>query len=177
MSRVCRPERNDVEPSEQSRERDQVLAVAALIRQVSTNSNRYADTVRRRLDLARSDMTAMELISSHALAGEPISPGELAQRLQLSASAVTSLVDRLERVGHVERIPDPHDRRRQQLWLTASADQVARAAFQPMGRAIRAALDTHSDAELEVTAAVLRQVIAVIDDLAEEPNVASSDRR
>lgn len=166
--RACRPERNDVEPSEQSPERDRVLEVAALVRQVSTNSNRYADTVRRRLELARSDMTAMELISSYARAGAPISPGELAQRLRLSASAVTSLVDRLERVGHVERSPDVRDRRRQQLRLTDSADELASAAFLPLGRAIRAVLQDRSDAELEAAAAVLHEVLAVINALTNE---------
>jgi DNA-binding MarR family transcriptional regulator len=37
--------------------------------------------------------------------------GRLEERLSMSPGAVTALVDRLERKGYVERIPNPKDRR------------------------------------------------------------------
>ena len=37
--------------------------------------------------------------------------GRLGERLSMSPGAVTALVDRLERKGYVERIPNPKDRR------------------------------------------------------------------
>lgn len=128
----------------------------------------FAGTIRRRLDMARSDMTALSVIAAGDRSGEPISPSELAQRLQLSASAVTSLVDRLERVGHVERSRHARDRRRQQLHLTDSAGAVTAAAFQPLSRAIRESLQKHSDAELAAAAAVLNDAVAAIERLIEE---------
>src|SRR3954467_7428888 len=50
------------------------------------------------LDAARSDSTA--------------TPGWLGDQLGLNSAAVTALIDRLERVGHVRRVRDTHDRRR-----------------------------------------------------------------
>lgn len=49
---------------------------------------------------------------------------ELARRLQLDASNLTGLVDRLEQRGLVERRPDPADRRVKQLTLTAAGAEL-----------------------------------------------------
>ena len=40
-----------------------------------------------------------------------MTPGRLGGRLSMSPGAVTALVDRLEGRGHVERTPNPKDRR------------------------------------------------------------------
>jgi DNA-binding MarR family transcriptional regulator len=40
-----------------------------------------------------------------------LTPTELSRRLSLSSGAITALVDRLERTGHVQRRPNPADRR------------------------------------------------------------------
>lgn len=52
-------------------------------------------------------MAALE----HLQAAGPMTPGRLGGRLSMSPAAVTALVDRLERRGHVERMPNPDDRR------------------------------------------------------------------
>lgn len=44
--------------------------------------------------------------------GAPLSPGEIAARLKLATGTVTSVVDRLERQGLVQRDRHPDDRRR-----------------------------------------------------------------
>ncbi len=47
------------------------------------------------------------------------SPGRLAESLDLSASAMTNRLDRLERAGIVRRLPDPADRRGLKIEPTA----------------------------------------------------------
>jgi DNA-binding MarR family transcriptional regulator len=42
----------------------------------------------------------------------PLTAGQVADRTGLTTGAVTRLIDRLERAGHVRRVPDPVDRRR-----------------------------------------------------------------
>ncbi|GAA2009470.1 MarR family transcriptional regulator [Nocardiopsis rhodophaea] len=49
-------------------------------------------------------------------------PSELARRTSLTTGAITKLIDRLARIGLVERTPDEEDRRR--VWLTVS-DQAS----------------------------------------------------
>ncbi len=53
-------------------------------------------------------------------AGPPFrrSAGELAKRAELSSGAMTSRLDRLEKAGFVERLPDPDDRRGVLVGLT-----------------------------------------------------------
>lgn len=50
--------------------------------------------------------------------GGRCSMSELAERVGLSRAAMTTLADRIERAGYVERIPDPADRRRILLGVT-----------------------------------------------------------
>lgn len=51
--------------------------------------------------------------------------GKIGERLQVHATSVTSLIDRLERDGYVERVPHPSDRRTTLGRLTDSGRQVA----------------------------------------------------
>src|ERR1700694_5475027 len=54
-----------------------------------------------------------EMLAALLRAGAPyrLSPGRLAAAMVLSSGATTNRIDKLEEVGLVERLPDPHDRR------------------------------------------------------------------
>ena len=68
----------------------------------------FAAAMARRMGLGLSEMAALEhLQHSHGR----LTPTELGRRPSLSSGAVTPLVDRLERTGHVERRPNPAARR------------------------------------------------------------------
>lgn len=62
-------------------------------------------------------LTESQALSSLALHGER-GQSDLARDLQLTSSASTALVDRLERQGVAERTRHPHDRRRIIVRLT-----------------------------------------------------------
>ncbi|GAA2452863.1 MarR family transcriptional regulator [Actinomadura vinacea] len=66
------------------------------------------------------DRAAVPLLRLLADAGEPMRPGELAARLAVEAPHVTRLVQRLEKAGYVERVPDPGDGRAQRVRLRAA---------------------------------------------------------
>src|ERR671914_1950291 len=68
----------------------------------------FAAAMARRTGLGLSEMAALEHLR-HSHGG--LTPTELGRRLSLSSGAITALVDRLERTGHVERRPKPPDRR------------------------------------------------------------------
>jgi DNA-binding MarR family transcriptional regulator len=61
-------------------------------------------------------------------AGERLRMSELAERLLLSRSGLTRLVDRLERQGLVERVPCPEDHRGYFACLTTAGREKLRAA-------------------------------------------------
>ncbi len=68
----------------------------------------FAAAMARRAGLGLSEMAALEHLQ-HSHGG--LTPTQLGGRLSLSSGAITALVDRLEKTGHVERRPKPADRR------------------------------------------------------------------
>jgi DNA-binding MarR family transcriptional regulator len=52
----------------------------------------------------------------------------LAERAQIAKQTATALVDKLERAGYVERVPDPTDGRARLVRMTARAQEVIRHA-------------------------------------------------
>lgn len=94
------------------------------------------------------------------LSGEPeMTARRLAQLLNCDASTATSMVDRLERLGLVHRIPHPSDRRAKLLQLTpqgcALRDRVIQHAIE---RSPFARLDDHGRLQLH---ALLREAAGV----------------
>ncbi|SEK88980.1 MarR family winged helix-turn-helix transcriptional regulator [Streptacidiphilus jiangxiensis] len=57
-------------------------------------------------------------------AGAAASQQELAARMGVAPSLVVSLADHLEQLGAVQRVRDPHDRRRQVLTLTSDGRRL-----------------------------------------------------
>lgn len=150
-------------------ERTPVHAVATRLREMSTLSQGYADRVSRHLEVHRSDLSAMGVIAQSARDGDTLSAGQLARRLAMSPAAVTALVDRLARAGHVQRQRDERDRRRVTLGLTPHAGAVSAQMFRPLGQRLRDALSPYSDDELALVARVLDDVIAATKGALEQP--------
>lgn len=61
-----------------------------------------------------------------AAEGEGVTPKQAGEYLELSTGAMTSLIDRLEQRDHIERRPNPLDRRSILIHLTPSGAEVAR---------------------------------------------------
>lgn len=66
------------------------------------------------------------LVHLSAIEGQATTPKHAGDLLELSTGAMTSLLDRLERHGHLERRPNPVDRRSILVHLTPSGAAVAR---------------------------------------------------
>lgn len=81
--------------------------LANLVREHSSAVIRYAAATAKRMGLEASELSALE----HLQAAGPMALGQLGERLSMSPGAVTALVDRLEKKGYVERLPNPKDRR------------------------------------------------------------------
>lgn len=76
--------------------------------------------------------------------------GKIGERLQVHPTSVTSLIDRLERDGYVERAPHPSDRRTTLAQLTVAGRNVAGQATRILNedRFGMDALSTESHEEL-----------------------------
>ncbi|WP_191841394.1 MarR family winged helix-turn-helix transcriptional regulator [Catellatospora chokoriensis] len=136
--------------------------VARALQVSAVESDVFVDVFARAHHLGRSDLNAIMWIAASAEQGRPLTAGELAGRLGLGASATTSLIDRLEAVGHVERVRDPRDRRRLTLSMNDTALAMARDFFQPLGRRMAEALTDLPTEDLLVAAEVIRRMTGAI---------------
>ena len=107
--------------------------------------------------LGESDAAALRLVVDRA-EQDPVTPTEIAAHLGLTTSAVTSLVDRLVRDGHVETRPHPSDRRRKVVVPTASA-----AATDPLERHVDELVAQLSTRSRQVIADFLDRVAAAAE--------------
>jgi DNA-binding MarR family transcriptional regulator len=114
----------------------EVAQVVELLRALNVENDRMADVFAGRHGLHRTDLDALVHVMDAERAGEPLSPGQLAQRLGLSAPATTALVDRLERSGHVRRRRDEADRRRLVLEMEDKARATGRELFGELGAGV-----------------------------------------
>lgn len=87
----------------------------------------------------------------------PLGASEIAARTGLAPASVTSLVDRLEAKGLVQRVRDQGDRRRVTVALTAQASGPQAAVFGALGSMLDRVLEPYSDQELAVILSFLRQ--------------------
>jgi DNA-binding MarR family transcriptional regulator len=105
------------------------------------------DLVTEAMGINRTDARCLDILEQHGRT----SAGELARESQLSTGAVTAVIDRLERAGYAQRVPDPGDRRRVLVELTEFARrQVSELMGQPLRQATVPVMERYSDAELEL---------------------------
>src|SRR5438445_9132317 len=88
-------------------------SVGRLARRHSTASVLFHHAVAESLGLGPTDHKCLDLLRERgAMTGS-----ELAAITGLTSGAITGVVARLEQAGYLRREPDPHDRRKQILYL------------------------------------------------------------
>ena len=115
-------------------------------------------------------LSQMEVLGEVSRTGV-ITPAELAARMQVRVQSLTDSINELERRALMSRRPDPHDRRRQLLELTAAG-----GALLDGDRAQRDAwLDTAVTEHLsDLEAGLLMLVAPVLRKLADADRAQSS---
>ena len=86
--------------------------VVRLVQLLVLEGGRVAGAFAHRHGLHHTDVEALTRVLVAQTRGAPLTPGALGADLGLSSGAVTAVVDRLERAGHVVRGRDATDRRR-----------------------------------------------------------------
>ncbi len=142
---------------------EQTGALQALRAAVAA-AGRVRHVIARRAGLSETDLVAME----HLLE-EPVGPGELARRLDVTTAAATGLVDRLARRGHVERRPHERDRRRTTVEVTPSGREEVLAHLLPMFLALDRLDRSFSAEERAVVERYLRGAAAAFAEVEATP--------
>lgn len=119
--------------------------VAMSVRGLLLGIERHRLLVAGRLGIGLYELVAL----GHLYADGPLSPGAIAGRLHVTSASVTGVIDRLERVGLVERSPHPTDRRRVLVTITPAGTAAVDPAFASFADAIEDAARDFDDAGRE----------------------------
>ncbi|HZA17883.1 MAG TPA: MarR family transcriptional regulator [Pseudonocardiaceae bacterium] len=126
-----------------------------LMRAHASAATRYAAAVAKRMGIGASELAALE----HLEAAGPLTPGQLGGRLSMTAGAVTALLDRLEGRGHVERSPNPDDRRSAIVRETEKGRHDSLAHLWPYIEEMRRIEESFTDEEKAVISRFLTAAI------------------
>lgn len=132
-----------------------------LISDIIDTSRELMAQMSRSMGVNATDLAAIQLLM---MAG-PLTPSEIAQRLDMSPAAVTTVIDRLERVGSVTRNPHPSDRRAILVTVSSAAMEFAVSSVLPMALAIDAVIDEFDADDQAAITRYLTRVLEVHQDL------------
>ena len=122
-----------------------VMELTAAIRRYQRETDALDQALADRLGLNRTDLRCVDLLLE-----QPRSPKELADAAGLSQSAMTTALDRLERMGYARRVRDDPDRRRLRVHLTPDLLALIGELFGPFAAEAAAEAERYSEAELEL---------------------------
>ena len=131
-----------------SQEGKQALAgrLMLALRRSSAAGVLHGQTIARRVGVNSTDLECLDLI----LMSGPSTAGEIARHTGLTSGAVTGLIDRLERLGLVERTADPADRRKVLVRVREDKIGPIAALYAPLEKAMQSLLAGYSREELKV---------------------------
>jgi DNA-binding MarR family transcriptional regulator len=117
----------------------------------------------RRHGLSAAGRQALAILEG---AHQPLSPTTISERLFVTTASTTSLLDTLEKRGLVTRVPDPVDRRKQMVTITAEGKRVV-DDFLPeivaLQTAVMSAIGEPERTRLTKTLLAIREGVAQVD--------------
>ena len=135
-----------------------------LVREHSSAVLRHAAATAKRMGLEASELAALE----HLQAAGAINQKRLGERLSKSPGAITAMIDRLERRGYVERIPNPEDRRSALVNITKAGIEESLRHLWPYIEDMKGVEEGFSEEERAVVARYLRAATQATQRAAED---------
>lgn len=137
------------EPMSPSDARAQHERLQEGLRAYGANYREFTRRFANWLGLHSTDAEALIEILTAEERGGTLSPARLSERISLSNSATTALLNRLEQAGHIVRSREHDDRRVITLRSTARIQTLADEFFGPLGaKVVDAVMDRYSPEEL-----------------------------
>lgn len=151
---------NDAEQSQRRAELESMIS--ADLRVMSTESDQIGRLFAVSHDVRPTDFRALLHIMVAETAGQPMTSGDLSQRMGMSGAAITYLVDRLIESGHIRRDSHEADRRKVILRYSDPGLATARSFFTPLGEHAHTAMNDLPDADLAAAHRVFSALISAM---------------
>ena len=130
-----------------SRSRKELVdAISLESRRSQNRTDAYDEAVSEAVGINRTDLRCLDILEQE---GETTA-GRLSELMGLTTGAITTVIDRLERVGYVRRVRDETDRRRVRVVVGESAMETLWPYYEPVGRMAEELFERFTDEQLEV---------------------------
>lgn len=130
-------------------------AATLLLRELLDVTEDFERALGSELSVNQTDLSAMQ----HLIVAGALSPTALAERLELSSAAVTTVIDRLEGLGHVRRTPNPDDRRGTLVVPEPASVGRAMGRIIPMVTEVDSAIQEFDEHEQAIITRYLERVV------------------
>jgi DNA-binding MarR family transcriptional regulator len=133
-----------------------VAGVRRLLRALSTELGQLNHRVGARAKLRDVDLACLDVLSQSG----PLSPGALAQQLQVHPATMTGVLDRLEADGWIARDRDPDDRRAVVIRIQPAPLRQMMGLYGGMNGAVDQIAASYDAAQLATITEFLERLIA-----------------
>ncbi|GAA1404806.1 hypothetical protein AUR04nite_07940 [Glutamicibacter uratoxydans] len=134
-----------------------------LLQDFTQASDRYVESTASENGMHRRDLSALSALMKNERSGRKLSPSQLSALLQLSAPATTAMLDRLERLGYIQRQRRPEDRRGTIINLTEKAFIEGRRMFLPLSQSLSRVIEAYDDQLIGQINEFLHEAVAAVD--------------
>lgn len=141
------------------------MVLVHLLRGITVNLGLAGDRFATRNGLHPTDLRALINLLDADRAGIAATPGWLGGQLGMASPAITALIDRLTRLGLVQRTPDPADRRRVRLEVDEAAVTLGWSYFGPLIDRVISATDGFTQDQLRT----VEHFLTAVHEAVQEP--------
>ncbi|GAB3618838.1 MarR family transcriptional regulator [Glutamicibacter endophyticus] len=126
-------------------------------------TERYVESTSRHYGTHRTDMHALGVIMQYQRRGQLPAPRDLSRELKLSSPATTAMLDRLERLGYIQRQRSDSDRRIVRIAPTPLAREHGQLMFRPLAESIGEILQEYSAEQLALISGFITEATAATE--------------
>jgi DNA-binding MarR family transcriptional regulator len=138
---------------------DAIADLAKALRLLGVTGEHFSHVLARQLKLAPSDLVAI----GHLATDGPLTPRDLATRMEMTSGTMTALLDRVERAGFLERNSNPDDRRSLLISVTPAGQDAIRWVEQHVDAALREGLGATPEPVVSALVAVLNELASALE--------------
>jgi DNA-binding MarR family transcriptional regulator len=131
---------------------------------------------RESMSMGENELLVLRYLLKADRAGRSVSPSEITRYLGVSTASTTAIIDRLEKSGHVTRVPHPSDRRSIHIVATAASDAEVRATLGRMHERMMSAVLDMTPEESAIVIACLTRLQEAVDEVDPHAEAAAPAR-
>lgn len=139
------------------------LDVMGALTRLEQASTALRNRLRDRTGVSGTDLSVLQYVWRAKTGDRSVRVKDLTSHLGLTGPAVTGVIDRLERQGILQRVPNPEDGRSRFIELTPGQEQVFAAALDSTNEQLHELLSSFSERERRRLVRIVDRIVSALD--------------